>query len=215
MALSSHVVAYYYIAHVEGEVEAYYEPNGKFAGMLPSGIHIATEFAYPWTRVSLESNIYATGGYWVKSDALSGVYFTPYGDVCEQVYGDDDYNNPVCITVTDQSLKCKEVDGYFSDCNVMVEYQLEAGELKGRNYVDAIFKCDVLIAYKNFGDNIPSTGGKRTFTITFEENRQLDTKSATRFESVQNYRFVRALMDQVHWVNIVDVDCKFMDVRSY
>ena len=120
------------------------------------------------------------------------------GDDCETDY---DTDAKFCVTLDDASLDCdKNYEGYFSSCEVEVDYTVETDLENDNKYLDVEVECEAEISYER-KDGFGSYDSEDD-----DESHTLYSSGSETGEIELDFDF--SYYEQVYSVRIDDAECE-------
>ena len=196
------------MVQTNAQVELRDAPNGQAIATVTAGkIGITQEIKLPWVKVFFgdsTSNSSVKSG-WLELSQLTILKSVVTGDDCETDY---ETGAEVCVTVDDVDLDCSEgYSGYFSSCEVEIEYSVETDLDRDDKYLDVEIECEAEIAYK-----------RRNRSGSWESDD--DDESHMLYSNGSDYGeidldFSFSSYQEVYSVRLYDAECEVDSVYAY
>ena len=196
------------LIQTNSQTELRASPDGEVIGtVIPGLVGIVRDYSPPWVKIyfgnALGSNSPKEG--WVNINKIRVLKTIVSGDDCETDY---DTDAEVCVTLDDVSLDCdKNYEGYFSSCEVEIDYTVETDLESDNKYLDVEVECEAEISYKR---------QDRIGTYDSEDDDESHTLYSGGSETGEiELDFYFSSYQKVYSVRIDDAECEIDSVYSF
>lgn len=196
------------LIQTNSQTELRASPNGNVIGTLgPGVVGIVRDYSPPWLKIYFGDILGANSAKeaWVNISNIHVLKTMVSGDDCETDY---DTDAEVCVTLDDASLDCdKNYEGYFSSCEVEIDYTVETDLENDNKYLDVEVEFEAEISYER-QDGFGSYDSEDD-----DESHTLYSSGSETGEIELDFDF--SYYEQVYSVRIDDAECEIDSVYSY